>query len=229
MASETADRPDSVRGITPSQSQDGVSDSKVLEVVNRVLDAGIGGIGPLKSSVELAHEYLADGRYADKEESIDSLINWETSKNFSTGFLTGLGGLVTMPVAVPAGLGSAWIIQARLVGAIATIYGHDVAEDRVRTLALISIAGDAGKEAVKKAGVDLSQRAGKSALSKLPGRVLIEINKKVGFRLLTKGGTKGVVNLSRGIPLLGGLVGGTVDALALRAVAKAARQNFSPA
>ncbi len=33
-----------------------------------------------------------------------------------------------------------------------------------------------------------------SAVEQIPGRTLIEINKKVGFRLLTKAGTTGVFN-----------------------------------
>jgi hypothetical protein len=205
-----------------------LSQEKALEVMTSVLDAGIGGAGPLKSSVELARDYLNDPKYRDHHDRVDSLINWETTKNFTTGFLSGLGGFVTMPLTVPAGLGAAWIIQARLVGTVATVYGHDVADDRVRTLALLSIAGDAGKEVVKRMGIDLSQRAGKAALGKVSGRTLIEINKRVGFRLLTKAGTTGVVNLSRGIPVLGGLMAGTIDATALRVVGRAARHNFRP-
>lgn len=201
-------------------------ESKALELVNKVLDYGIGGVGPLKNSSDLAQDYLRDASYADNKARIRSLIRWETSKNFTTGFLTGLGGFITMPVSVPAGLGAAWVLQARMVGTIAVINGYDVTDDRVRTLALISIAGDGGKEIAKKAGIDLSQRAGKSALKRVPGKTLIEINKKVGFRLLTKSGSTGVVNLSRGIPLLGGGVGGTVDAASCRAVGAVARHNF---
>lgn len=68
--------------------------------MNRALDAGIGGIGPLKSSIELAREYQDDARYSTNDSRVRSLINWETSKNFTTGFISGLGGFVTMPVAV---------------------------------------------------------------------------------------------------------------------------------
>lgn len=202
--------------------------SRSLELANYILDAGFGGPGPLKSSVELAHEYLNDAKYQNHNARIRSLIQWEASKNFTTGFVTGLGGLVTMPVSVPSAVGAAWLIQARMVGAIATIDGYDITDDRVRTLALISIAGDSGKEVLKRAGIDLSQRAGKAALAKLPGRVLIDINKRVGFRLLTKGGTRGVINLWRVVPVLGGAVGGSVDAAMCVAVGRAAARNFPP-
>jgi hypothetical protein len=65
-----------------------------------------------------------------------------------------------------------------------------------------------------------------AALKKLPGKVLIEINKKVGFRLVTKAGTKGVVNLGKLVPFVGGGVGATVNAVGMRTVATYAKSNF---
>ncbi|GMU02523.1 EcsC family protein [Corallococcus caeni] len=202
--------------------------SKPLEVVNAVLDAGFEGLGPLCSATGLADEYLADSRYANHEARIDSLIHWETGKLFTTGFLSGLGGLLTLPVSLPAGLGVSWAVQARLVGAIARIHGHDVEEDRVRTLTLLAIVGDIGKEVVKQAGIEVSQQLGMRALEAVPKHALGSINRAVGFRLVSKASQKGVVNLSKVVPLAGGLVGGAVDALACRAVGATARRLFSP-
>jgi hypothetical protein len=56
--------------------------------------------------------------------------------------------------------------------------------------------------------------------------VLLDINKKVGFRLVTKSGTTGVVNLSKAVPVLGGVVGGTIDGTSTRAVGAVARRAF---
>lgn len=203
--------------------------SKPLEVINAVLSAGFEGLGPLCGATELADEYLRDPRYANHEARIDSLIHWETGKLFTTGFLSGLGGMLTLPVALPAGLGVSWAVQARLVGAIARIHGHDVEEDRVRTLTLLAIVGDLGKEVVKKAGVEVGHQLGLRALEAVPAHALGSINRAVGFRLVSKASRKGIVNLSKGVPLAGGLVGGAVDALACRAVGATARRLFAPA
>lgn len=190
---------------------------------------GIDGAGPLKSSVELAQEYLGDPRHSSIPARVDSLVRWETTKNFTSGFATGLGGLITLPVSVPAGIGSAWVIQARMVGAIAHLHGYDVQDDRVRTLAVAALVGDASvKEALKHAGVEISQRGGRAAARRIPGHVIIAINKKIGFRLLTKAGSKGVVNVTKLVPVLGGVVGGSVDAAACRTVAAVARKTFPP-
>ena len=67
-----------------------------------------------------------------------------------------------------------------------------------------------------------------TALRRLPGRIFIEINKRVGFRLLTKFGEKGMINLVRAIPVLGGLIGGGVDAVWTKAIGDQARDIFTP-
>jgi hypothetical protein len=53
---------------------------------------------------------------------------------------------------------------------------------------------------------------------------LIEINKKVGYRLLTKFGTKGSINLVSGIPLVGGGVGAGVNVVAINQIVNAPRE-----
>ena len=55
--------------------------------------------------------------------------------------------------------------------------------------------------------------------------MLTKINQAVGFRLFTKFGQKGLVNIHKAIPVLGG-VGGTVDAMSTYAIAKAAKALF---
>ena len=202
------------------------NESKALQLVNWIVDSAIDGVPPLSSASNLAQEYLIDRSYTDNDDRVASLINWETSKNFTTGFVTGLGGLLTLPVAVPAALGASWIIQARMAGAIAIIDGHDLKEDRVRTLVLLSIVGDSVKEVLKQAGVKIGNKLTEKVIMQIPGKVLIEINKKIGFRLLTKAGEKGVINLIKAVPLVGGLVTGGFDAAACRTVGKVAHNLF---
>lgn len=65
-----------------------------------------------------------------------------------------------------------------------------------------------------------------AAIRKLPGEALKRINQAVGFRLITKAGEKGIVNLTKFIPVVGGVVGGTFDAVTCRITAKAAQAAF---
>jgi len=207
-------------------SKYGITESKALQLVNWITEKSIKGIPPLCSAENLAKEYLIDNSYPDHEERIESLINWETAKNFTSGFVAGLGGIITLPVSIPAAFGASWIIQARMVAAIAKIAGYDINSDRVKTFILLCIVGDVMKDILKDTGIKISTNLSKTAIARIPGRVLIEINKRIGFRLITKAGEKGVINIIRGIPIIVAPISGAFDAIYCREVGKKAKKLF---
>jgi hypothetical protein len=202
------------------------NEASASKLVTYLLDKGLGGVPPLSSAENLASEYLIDQGYVDDDERVDSLINWETTKNFTTGFITGLGGVITLPVAIPSALGASWLLQARMAGAIARIYGHDLGADRVRTMILLSLAGDVAKEAMKGLGFRYGGKLTERTVAQVPGRALVEVNKRIGLRLLTKAGERSFVNFSKAVPVVGGVVGGTFDAVVCRMVGRTARSLF---
>lgn len=204
------------------------SSSTALALVNKIVDLGVEGGAPgMKSSKELADDYLSDHRYSSNDARIDSLIRWQIAYCGSTGFTTGLGGLITLPVSLPAGLAAAYIVQARMVGSIAHIRGYDLEDERVRTLVLAALAGDAVvTQTVKAFGSQFAVKTGTAMANKIPGKIFIEINKKIGYRLITKSGSKGLINVTKIVPVLGGVVGGSVDAMATRTVGGVAKRAF---
>src|SRR5512137_567699 len=204
------------------------TDASANRLVQYLLEKGLGGFPPLSSAADLADEYLIDLDYTDNEQRVNALIKWEMSKNFTTGFITGLGGIVSLPVGVPSALVASWLIQARMAGAIARIYGHDLAEERVRTMILFSLAGDVAKEAMSDLGLDLGSKLPQSAMKQVPGRALVEINKRIGMRLLAKAGQRGLAQFPKAIPVVGGVVGGAFDAVVCRMVGRTAKKLFRP-
>ena len=48
----------------------------------------------------------------------------------------------------------------------------------------------------------------------------------MGFRLVTKFGEKGIVNLGKAVPLVGGVIGGTVDTIGTTVIGKTAKYVF---
>jgi hypothetical protein len=74
--------------------------------------------------------------------------------------------------------------------------------------------------------VQIGTKSTVAALNRLPGKVLIEINKKVGYRLLTKFGQRGVINLAKLVPAVGGVIGATVDSVGCRSIAVYAKSTF---
>ena len=201
-------------------------DANVL--VHRLLRYGLGGRGSLEGSRALAAKYAADGRYADDDARVLALIRSHTLMNFGTGFVTGLGGLITLPIAIPAALTASWAIHTRLSGAIAALHGHDVDDERVQSFVLMTLLGDSGKSVLRRAGITAANRVALRGVEAIPVRLLTEINQRVGMRLVAKAGERGALNLTKAVPIAGGVVGGGIDALYCNAVGRRAHAVFRP-
>ena len=55
---------------------------------------------------------------------------------------------------------------------------------------------------------------------------LTKINQKVGFRFITKFGTKGIINLGKMLPGVGAIVGGGLDLVETKVIAERAYKWF---
>jgi uncharacterized protein (DUF697 family) len=193
-----------------------------------LLEHGIRGFGPLASADALATEYLGQAKFRDDDARVAALVSRETAKNFTTGFLTGLGGFLTLPVAVPAALAASWVVQARMVAAIARIYGHALDDERVRTRILLALAGDLAREAMRDLGLKVGDRLTQRAVEQIPGRLLVEVNKRIGAKLAAQVGQRVLLKVPRAVPVLGGVVGGALDAVVCRKVGATAIALFRP-
>jgi uncharacterized protein (DUF697 family) len=65
-----------------------------------------------------------------------------------------------------------------------------------------------------------------TGFEKIPFEVIKKNNQAVGFRLLTKSGEKGLINLGKMVPLVGGIVGGTVDTVSTNIIGNVALKLF---
>lgn len=170
------------------------------------------GFSGVDSAYKLGNSYL--NQKGTLEQQVNSLIKWQTAKAGTSGFVTGLGGGVTMPLTVPANIASVIYIQIRMITAIAYMGGHDIHSDRVKSLVYICMVGNGAKELLK----DLSIRSGERLVSK--------IIEKVSLKLAGKIGEKSVVSASKTIPIVGGVVSGSYDIMTTRIVGKVAKKTF---
>lgn len=196
----------------------------VEALVDRILSLGVDGVGPLKGAEQIADEHLA--QHLDAEKAIDKLIANHTRLVTATGFASGIGGAITLPVSIPTDLAVFYTLAARCAAGVAHLRGYDVRSDEVRSVVLLTLLGSAGAAAAAEAGVQIGNKTAVAALRRLPGRVLIAINKKVGFRLITKFGEKGVINLAKFVPLAGAGVGAVVNGTTMRGIGGYAKRNF---
>lgn len=187
-------------------------------------DKAINGLPTSKGVVEFAKEYQC--KYATPQIAAEQLVKNQILKCGTSGFVTGFGGFLTLPITIPANVGSVLYIQLRMIAAIAYLGGYDPKDDAVQTMVYLCLVGEAVADIVKQVGIKVSNRVALNALKKLPGKVLTKINQKVGMRLLTKFGTKGVINLVKVVPVAGALVGAGFDAVSTQQIARHAIKMF---
>lgn len=172
----------------------------------------LNGFAGTDSAIALGENYLkGKGKLSDQ---VDSLIRWQTAKAATSGFVTGTGGIVTMPLTVPANIASVLYLQIRMITAIAYMGGHDVTDDKVRSLVYISLVGNGAKELMKEVGVRATEK------------LLTKTLESVSVKLATKIGEKGVASLGKAVPFVGGIVGGSFDWASTRVVGKVAKHIF---
>ncbi|GJO06747.1 hypothetical protein NJB18091_48370 [Mycobacterium marinum] len=200
------------------------TDSQAMALVHKILGIGVNGLGPYKSASAMAEEVLTT--HGDVEVAIARLIAIHRRWVGSTGFATGVGGVAIMPVTIPADATTFYALSARMSAAIAALRGYDLSSEEVQSAVLLSLLGANAAGVLGKVGVEVGAKSAMAGLKKLPGHVLIEINKKVGYRLLTKFGTKGSINLVRAVPLVGGGVGAGVNVVAINQIARYSKKTF---
>lgn len=201
-----------------------LTESKMMQVLEWSYDKAVNGLPGMESAEELAQTYL--NKYRSVDTAIDSFIRWQQAKCATSGFLTGLGGIITLPVTIPANISSVIYIQTRMIAAIASMRGYNLNDDQVKTLVFVSLTGTAASDILKQAGINIGTKMSTVLIKKMPFEVIKQINKKVGFRLVTKFGKTGVINLGKCIPLVGGVIGGSVDAFGTFTIGKTAKKIF---
>lgn len=197
----------------------------ILQLLNTLYDKSVQGIPKVSVPVtQLADDYLT--KHTVTADAAHSFIRYQIAKCTTSGFLAGLGGLITLPVSIPANIGSVLYVQLRMIACLAHMGGYDVKSDQVQTLIYACLAGISVDQVVKNVGIKVGVKMAEAAVKKIPGSALVKINQKVGFRLLTKFGTKGMINIGKAIPVVGGIVGGGFDLVETKLIADRAYKMF---
>ena len=111
----------------------------MIQLLDWCYDKAVKGLPGMEIAEELANKYLFKSNSVD--EVIDNFINWQTAKCATSGFISGLGGIATLPVTIPANISSVIYIQTRMIAAIASMSGYYPDDDEIKTLVYISLTG----------------------------------------------------------------------------------------
>ncbi|WP_051916573.1 MULTISPECIES: EcsC family protein [unclassified Serratia (in: enterobacteria)] len=188
--------------------------SRWLEVLYaKALQGGPG----ISSAYQLAEQYR--NTFSPPQSAALSLVRWEAAKAATSGFMLGVGGLVTLPFSLPASLVGPLLLQFRLIAAIALLAGHDVHDVRTRHLAYLCLGGTVAKDALQAYATGLFQQMSTRALEQATEKTATGLATRLAAHLPT-------AHLSHLVPLLSGVVSGSLDYLAVRSAGALACAAF---
>lgn len=209
----------------PVKLDSGPLGSTALGLAERIMQVGIDGKGSFHSAEQIAAKALQESK-GDREKAVKEIISDTRRLAAANGFVTGLGGFVTMAVALPANVAGFYLISTRMVAAIAKVRGYDLRDPALRSAILLTLVGADADDILNKAGVVSTGRLANLATQQLPPPVMMVVNKAVGFRLIGQVGEKATTRLGKAIPFAGGFVGAGIDSWMLHKVADNARDQF---
>ncbi|GAA1398873.1 EcsC family protein [Luteococcus peritonei] len=201
-------------------------DSAITKLIENILQIGIDGRKPFDSAAAVADEALkkADG---DAEEAVSKVIRGHVTTGAAGGLLTSLGGFITMPVAIPANLLEFYVQATRMTAAVAKLRGYDITQPNIRTAVLLTLVGSNSDDVLAKAGITTgSGRLATLALRNMPRSATMMVNKAIGFRLLKSVGGGVLSKFGKGVPVVGGAVGGVLDGYMMNKIGEQALKEF---
>lgn len=81
-----------------------ISQEEIMQLLDKLYEQSIHGVAKVSPPIDtLASDYLQKSR--DVDTAAKQFINYQIAKCTTSGFVTGLGGLITLPVAIPANVG----------------------------------------------------------------------------------------------------------------------------
>ena len=129
-----------------------VTQEDIMKLLDSCYEKCLNGIPMVSPSVaDMANDYLK--KYETKENACKVMLKNQVTKCTTSGIVTGLGGAITMPVAIPANLGSVIYVQMRMIACTAYLAEHDLNSDQTQTFIYACLAGVAVNGLVKQAGI----------------------------------------------------------------------------
>jgi uncharacterized protein (DUF697 family) len=180
-------------------------------ILRQVLEIAIDGYQRFPGAEQVAERQL-EKTGDDVQLAIDAVVDQHIRLAGVQGFVTSIGGLVTLPVALPANLTGIAVVQARMVASIAHLRGYDLDDPRVRTAVITCLLGEDGvTDRLKKSSLPTSPLAIATAPVFDPELDRLVAGEVVGELIARISGKRMGLMVTRRIPLLGGAVGAGVD------------------
>ena len=196
--------------------------------VHQALDKAITGVGPLPSAASAADTQLHE-QDGDVERGIHEVIENHVRYAGAQGFVTNIGGLVTMAVTVPVNLSGVALIQCRMVAGIVHLRGYELSDPRTRAAILACLLPEERiLKMVKQRllpGTPMEIAAAAVHDPELDRLLATEVAAELVARAT---GKRLAATVGRRVPVVGGVVGAGTDAFVTWKIGRYVDREFLP-
>ncbi|WP_193107270.1 EcsC family protein [Brachybacterium sp. FME24] len=214
------------QGSKSSTASDGGALHRMVEAFR---DIGLDGKLTYSSAQDVAARAQRGRARKRPEKAVRRLVRRHRRGVTIAGFLTGLGGVFTLPVLLPTNVVEFYVHSTRMVGAIAVVRGYDLDDEEIRVRVLAALLGEESGDVLKNIGLGpVAGVATRSVAKRLPKSTESAVASAIGGRILRKFGLRSVRLFGKAIPGLGGVLGAIADRAQLNKIAKAATASFPP-
>ena len=196
--------------------------------VREALHRAIVCVGPLPPAAKAADAQLKEQK-GNRERAVHEVIENHVRYAGAQGFVTNLGGVVTMALAVPTNITGLALIQCRMIAGIAHLRGYDLDDPRVRNAILTCLLGeDTVNSMIKNKKLPAPPMALATAPVNDPDLDRI-LSAEVASELISKvAGKRLATTIGRRVPVIGGVVGLSADAYSTWRIGRYADRELLP-
>jgi uncharacterized protein (DUF697 family) len=188
-----------------------VAPKQATGFVRQVLELAIDGFGRYPSAASAGDKRLREAG-GDVERAVHDVIESHVRLAGLQGFVTNLGGIVTLAVTIPANAAGLAVLQTHMVAAIAHLRGYDLDDPRVRNAVLACLLGDdTVKDLVKRKRLPSSPMGIATAPAHDPTldqKIAVEVSQELIAKV---GGKRVATSVGRRVPVVGGGIGAVSD------------------
>ena len=145
-----------------------ITQEDIMNLLDSCYEKCLNGIPKVSPSVEnMAADYLK--KHKSTEEACRAMLRNQVVKCTTSGVITGFGGFITMPVTIPANVGSVIYVQMRMIACVAYMANYELNSDQTQTFVYACLAGVAVNSLVKQAGIKFGTKGIVNLGKLLPG------------------------------------------------------------
>ncbi|HEX2176075.1 MAG TPA: EcsC family protein [Nocardioidaceae bacterium] len=205
-----------------------VAPKQAFGFVRQVLELAIDGFGKYPGAAAAGDKRLRENG-GDVQKAIHDVIESHVRMAGVQGFLTNLGGVVTLAVTIPANVTGLAVLQCHAVATIAHLRGYDLEDPRVRNAVLACMLGEETvNQLVKSKRLPSSPMGIATAPAhdpELNQRIAVEVTQELVAKV---SGKRMATAVGRRVPVVGGGIGAASDGFSTWRVGRYADRALLP-